>query len=188
VLVSLGYDITTTDIAPSLQSVLMPNIELNSKLAPPSWGQIRAKSLDWFDYLPSSSSDLEHTVEKARNWMEENEPEPLDSYDMIITTDTLYSPSLTLPLLYTLRSFSLLSQSSVSFKPPPILVALEQRDPTLITSALSQAKKMGFEVKKIAQGRIAKCLDKSGWGWNEKDWEGVEVWKWRWVGKEEVKT
>lgn len=102
---------------------------------------------------------------------------PEQAYDYILTTDTLFSSSLTLPLLKTLRAFSLASTC------PPILVALETRDPLLISSALESARQMGFVCKKIAPGRVERALGKSGWGWCEKgEWEGVEVWRWKFGG------
>lgn len=194
---------TTTDISPSLESVLLPNIESNTRNRSGwEWGPIRGRKLDWFEFVDDGTG-IDAGVVKARAWMRAENEEPariaittttptnatpdqtrdLDfDYDYMITTDTLYSPPLTLPLLSTLRSFSLACAS-----PPPILVALETRDPLLIASALNQAKEMGFSCRKIAGGRVEKALVKSGWGWDKgdrRDWEGIEVWRWKYVGVE----
>lgn len=187
---------TTTDISPSLESVLLPNIESNTRNRSGwEWGPIRGRKLDWFDFVDDGIG-IDAGVAKAREWMRAEKEEPAQGpitpisptpdqnqdFEYIITTDTLYSPPLTLPLLSTLRSFSLACTS-----PPPILVALETRDPLLIASALNQAKEMGFSCKKIAGGRVEKALAKSGWGWDKgdrRDWEGIEVWRWKYVGAE----
>ena len=198
VLASLGYRVTTTDISPSFEDVLVPNITNNtsSKVREDGnelsggragWGKVVTAKLDWFDYIGT----VEEARTKALEWMTNNDPSPVSDppsattspnvvpYDMIITTDTLYSPLLTLPLLSTLRSFSLLSPSSC----PPIYVALETRDPTLIAHSLDLAKEMGFSLKKIAGGRVDKALGKSGWGWTDREeWEGIEIWKWKFGG------
>jgi hypothetical protein len=34
---------------------------------------------------------------------------------------------------------------------------------------------------------VEKALSKSGWGWDKgdrRDWEGIEVWRWKYVGAE----
>ena len=177
VLASLGYAVTTTDISPSFETVLCPNIETNTRNRSSEWGPIRCRKLDWFAHTGSE----EQGITAARSWMTHEDPDPEGStldYDYIITTDTLYSTPLTIPLLQTLRSFSL-----ACVTPPPILVALETRDPMLIASALEAAKAMGFSLKKIAAGRMEKALGKSGWGWEDKsEWEGIEIWKWKYAG------
>jgi predicted nicotinamide N-methyase len=188
--------VTTTDIPPSLQSVLQPNIDRNVSSHPGWTGTVQVKELDWFDYVASGDDSGRLAADNARRWVRQNVTDTIttiqqtmdtDGFDMIITTDTIYHPSLLVPLLATLRSFSL-----VSSRPPTVYVALERRDPRLIAHALESAKDAGFEMKRIAQGRVEKCLAKSGWGgWlcdvdvgegGKKDWEGVEVWKWRFTG------
>ncbi len=115
-------------------------------------------------------------------------------YDMIITTDTLYATDLVQPLWTTLR---LLSERpsrqpgasslndphtapATSTTPPPIYIALENRDPDLIGAGLEAGRAMGFEVKRIGAPRVARAVDKAGWGWRSEDWAGVEIWKARW--------
>lgn len=196
---------TTTDISPSFEDVLVPNITNNTTSirskadasrgdseeatgGRAEWGKVITAKLDWFDYIGT----VEEGRTKALEWILTHDPSfspnslsstsesTIIPYDMIITTDTLYSPLLTLPLLSTLRSFSLLSLSS---SPPPIYVALETRDPALIAHSLALAKEMGFSLKKIALGRVDKTLGKSGWGWEDREeWEGIEIWKWKFGG------
>ncbi|WVR04553.1 hypothetical protein IAU60_001560 [Kwoniella sp. DSM 27419] len=65
---------------------------------------------------------------------------------------------------------------------PPIYIALERRDPRLMTSALDRGRELGFDLKKIARPRLSKELERAGWGWQMDDWEDVEVWKCRFAG------
>ncbi|KAK4685099.1 hypothetical protein P7C73_g5059, partial [Tremellales sp. Uapishka_1] len=153
----LGYNVLSTDIEPVVSTVLRPNVDRNSTLHK---GAIRIEELNWNDALPDYISK--------------------DQFSTIITTDTIYHPSLTVPLLETLIALS--SLTSLEKRPPLIIVGLENRDPQLINHAMGKAKEMGFDFKKISAGRLQKCLDKTGWGWKGHDWEGGEIWKGRWRG------
>lgn len=173
----MGYDVTTTDIQPSLDTVLRPNLTRNMTSIP-NCPKITARELDWFNFGDGrawlAEGSLSDDVEKDGSYGS-------DGFDMIFTTDTIYHPSLLLPLLSTLSSLSLLSPTS-----PPILLAIENRDPKLISQAITLAQEMGFSTKKISQGRVEKAVGKSGWGWGVElkgDWEGVEIWRWKFVGK-----
>ena len=97
---------------------------------------------------------------------------PPGHFDMILTTDTLYSTSLISPLWSTLAIISR-SQNTA----PPIYIALENRDSGLIDSALEVGRSMGFELKRIGAGRVGRAVEKAGWRWGREEWEGVEIWK-----------
>ena len=187
----LGFTTLTTDVPFILSSVLLPNLRRN-----PTSHPLHARELDWT--VPSSSWNWSSNgggtgTSITSTWVDPSRlaselpsssshtTKPSETiappFDLILTTDTLYTPQLLPHLLSTLRALSLLSHS-----PPPILLALERRDTTLIDMALDRAREEGFEVKMVSKGRIAKSVDR--WlGWKEREeWEGVEVWKLRYKG------
>ncbi len=177
-LASTGQQVITTDIQPSLSTVLNPNIQHNTFIhAFP--GKISVHHLDWIDFISPNGDieDIDYGVGIAKGWMKGLNIE--EGFDILITTDTIYHPSLLPSLLCVLRSFSLLSHHHSSTPttpppPPPIYIALENRDPHLITRSLDIARKLGFEMKRVGQGRVERCLAKGGWG------------SWLRDGKEEV--
>jgi len=101
--------------------------------------------------------------------------------DLIVTSDTIYHPAL-IPCLY--GTMVCLSRNSVGSgrKAPTIYLCLERRDSRLVDSALEAASGYGIIFKRIGHGRVVRCVEKTGWGWNEEDWEGVEVYRGRWTG------
>lgn len=148
---------TTTDVEPALSSVLRSNIEANASVMARSGGTVDVRALDWEEFIDDAAGNLARTKEWASQSLGADQ-----SFDTLITTDTIYHPSLIRPLLCTLRAFSLLGPATQ--RTPPILVALERRDPALVDAALQQAREMGFDTKRVGQGRIGKCLQKAGWG------------------------
>lgn len=155
------------------------------------------------------------------------EPALAPPFDMILSADTLYHPSLSAPLLRTIRALCLLSSSessssssarsasdpaaasastaqaqtqpalqpqprtrtrlrntsaSTSTSPyPPVLLALERRDPFLIDSALSLAREnFGFDTTRVPARKVRKAVDRHGGKhWSRESWEGVEIWELR---------
>jgi hypothetical protein len=188
VLAAMGYDVTTTDIEPPLSQVLRPNIERNMTRF--ALGSITATDLDWCTF-PSNVSTVKPLEEQDlasdsfANW---HQP-----WDSIVTTDTIYHADLIEPLIKTLRTLSILAASAKRIDSqhknpnetpsyPPIYVALENRDPKLVDSALDAAKAHGFILKRISQSRVDKGLLKSGWSWDrdaKQDYDGIQLWKWR---------
>lgn len=191
VLASLGYDVVSTDIPPVLENVLRPNVMVGldvlrrstaqtpvvSGITPrPSplaaargvecIGQVQVCELDW-------TTTTAHTVTPGAD---------LDlSVDMIITSDTIYHPDL-LPHLF--RTIACISRSSLDnpqrSTSPTVYLCLERRDSRMVDTALSRAAEFGLHLKRVGHGRVAKCVEKTGWGWAEEDWQGVEVYKGRW--------
>ncbi|POY70166.1 hypothetical protein BMF94_6749 [Rhodotorula taiwanensis] len=161
-LASMGYDALATDVDMIVQGVLHRNVEANAaKLS----GRIKAETLDWctFDRATWSASTSAN----------------VDSVDLLTTADTVYDPSLSAPLLQTLHGLSLLFAKPA---PPPVYLALEARDPALISAffALAASEPFGFKCSRVDPDRIRKLVEaKDGTlGWqDESDWEGVEVWK-----------
>lgn len=144
-------------------------------------------------------------------------------FECLVTTDTVYAPSLVDPLLRTLRWLSLPSSQALTAataekgRPsrgggggrgaaarrrrgrPDIYVAIEGRDPTLVTHAVERARSFGFKCTRIDQARVDRCVVDAGWGWSmeadddaddqddrlddhvvrREDWDGIEIWKWK---------
>jgi hypothetical protein len=160
--------------------------ELDWTVPPSSWdwsrgGNGSSISSDWKD--PYTRAQREKAAAEGTTPKKEAAP-ILPPFDLIVTTDTIYHPSLLPALLSTLKHLSLLSLSTTCSPPsatPPILLALERRDPSLIDSALVEARSWGFECKRIGGQRIGKSVERH-LGWTREDWEGVEVWKLRYRG------
>lgn len=190
----MGYDVTTTDIEPPLSQVLRPNIERNS--ARFAQGSITASVLDWCTFPTSLAADDAGPLD-GQNTLPGSVGHWRRPWDSIVTTDTIYHADLVEPLIETLRSLSILaasakrierkdaSETSDGLSYPPIYVALENRDPKLVNTALEAAKAHGFILKRISQSRVDKCLLKSGWSWDrdaKQDYDGIQLWKWRLAG------
>ncbi|OCF37423.1 hypothetical protein I316_00544 [Kwoniella heveanensis BCC8398] len=142
------------------------------------------------DADPDADADDNHTL----SWVLETK------WDMIIMTDTFYAPQLVDPLWETLlllshvhvqqtqqtrqADASALPESTSTSRlpsPPTVYIALERRDPRLITQALERGKSLGFDLKKINRSRLSKEVSKK-YGWDDDDWDGVEIWKGRYKG------
>jgi hypothetical protein len=174
-LAAWGYDMLATDVPPVLDSVLQSNVEEGVQLLRGlrargrDVGEIQVAKLDWeeaarWDGLPWVNSDGE-SLQAGRTDLG-------PPFDMIVTTDTLYAPSLVKPFWSTILHLSRFQPS-----PPPVYIALENRDPGMIDSALDVGREMGFELKRIGAGRVGKAVENAGWRWEKRDWEGVEIWK-----------
>ncbi|KAL7266798.1 hypothetical protein RUND412_010640 [Rhizina undulata] len=175
VLASLGFDVLATDLPVVIKTVLSANVTRNKDTVM-SWGlkegretgEVVVGELDWY----SADEDLEDSREEARSGVAEGYP-----FDLIVTSDTLYHESLIMPLLQTLRALSRASRMGKKF--PLILLGLEKRDPWLIAVALEKARSMGFECRKILPETLEKVMRTAGVMWQSEDWEGVEIWKWK---------
>ena len=220
---NLGYDILSTDIGFISEGILAENIVENStpsqRESAGGDGReagVRASCLDWCvdseewdwsigkDVTPSSSSlptpspspapSIGPTTSRDDNPdFETNRFSP--PFLLILTTDSIYHPSLILPLLNTLRSLSVLStyssqhpnRSSFPRQPPDIYLALENRDPVLIDSFFTEATTLGFKSSRVESGVLEKVMERAyekdgeggNWelGWRRDEWDGVEIWK-----------
>ncbi|SCV68998.1 BQ2448_2018 [Microbotryum intermedium] len=187
---SQGYDVLSTDMPFIAHSCLSANFDNNPGLTssltvldpsiPPP--RLQSKGLDWS--VPSSEwnfNDL-HNVALAtattppdpgptKNEIEN--PTATDSpvdppFDLIVLSDVVYSSTLVKPLINTLKSLSDISPLATAY------VAVEVRDPELISGFLLRAKERGWKCSKVDQlilGRLMRSV-----GWDEAGWEGVEVW------------
>jgi hypothetical protein len=131
-------------------------------------GSVQVQHLDWMTY--AVSADHEGNADPlGETWL-----------DLIITTDTLYTPSLTVPLWTTITAAAKTSRSRHPIRRAPgLLLALENRDGRQITEALQVGRDAGWSLKRVPDTRVQKAVEKAGWGWGRADWEGVEVWKGR---------
>lgn len=168
---SLGYDVVTTDIEPVLSRVLAPNMTS----APKGSGSIEARELDWLDAIDSQSNS---TPQQASSPPSQPSLALLDAeYDVVVTSDTIYAPNMT-PALW--AAIERVCSPRQGRKTPTLYIALERRDPRVVDAALELGKSKGCILRRVAQGRLVKALERAGWRWDAEDWEGVEVWKGKW--------
>lgn len=209
-----------------MSTVLRPNIQRNSHLLHKSgsfhkdYGTVEVCELDWTvepdawtwddptciaspghaGRLACTSTDRSHKPEAAESESSDYTVGP--PFDLIVTSDTIYSASLVAPLLRTLHHLCLLSSSRHGSGPgtdamneidttpyrtsssrssprsPTIYLALENRDPGLISMFFKQAKEeWGFNLNRIPYRRIVRAMERRGLNWSKGDWEGVEIWK-----------
>ncbi|KIJ68972.1 hypothetical protein HYDPIDRAFT_79807, partial [Hydnomerulius pinastri MD-312] len=181
---SLGYDVLATDTAHVCDSVLRHNIAANLQHLPSNAGVIQVRVLDW-----SISSDRWQWNDPMRitpdgdrlNGGGETEDLLGPPFDLIVSSDTLYDASLIDPFFRTVRALSkprLQHQPHAPapspLRPPLLLLALERRDPQLISRALSCAP---IPLTQVPTKKLKKALERAGMQWDRLDWEGVEVWR-----------
>lgn len=177
-LASMGYDVLSTDLDLIVDGVLQRNIKANeSNLrinGSSNQPRLETKVLDWF----KEPQDWE--------WNQEgDDKEPLQPpFDLIVSADTIYDPELSQPLLRTLHGLSSPPPSprnSSSTPIPTVYIALEARDPELVSAFLESAEKdWNFKCSRVDHKKLKKLVEskESGLGWeDEAVWEGVEIWK-----------
>lgn len=179
----LGWEVVATDIPPVLDTVLRPNIEsglyqlINAGAA--TADQAHVCELDWTippqDWRWPPPLGYPTTSQLPASLPAAAIPHP-PRFDLIVTADTIYEPSLVHPLLSTIAHlYQRQGQSR-----PTVLLALERRDPSHITEALRIAdEQYSLPFKQISSKRIRKIFDSLGDGatWSRDDWDGVEMWK-----------
>jgi hypothetical protein len=205
VLASLGYDVLATDTAHVCASVLRTNINANAHLVP---GCVHVRELDW-DVDPKGwtwDDTCSITSPAYLTRSDVNQDVLAPPFDLIVSSDTIYDVALVAPLFKTIHALSVLSCASTLLAPssappsstshsspslnsartptckrPVIYLAIERRDPTLITTAFTRA---GEEWGLLFQRVPVKKLKRAGvgMGWDAKEWGGVEVWRGRWDG------
>lgn len=169
---AMGYDVVATDTPLIAHGILHSNLSSNRSTAL-SAPILEARALDWFSPPSSWSWTTSPITPSLSSSPSPSHEAPLlqPPFDLILTTDSIYSPTLSTPLLRTLHALSPLS--------PPIYLSLEVRDPSLIDEFLESARtEWGFKCSKVEKGRLERLV--RGMGWEEEDWEGVEVWKLKW--------
>ncbi|KIO06512.1 hypothetical protein M404DRAFT_999152 [Pisolithus tinctorius Marx 270] len=182
-LASLGYDVLATDTAYVCDSVLRNNIRTNlPHLHSTRVGTVQVRALDWLvssdmwnwdDPLSITPATQSNEGPKASGVEETLRP----PFDLIVSSDTLYDESLIDPLFATLQALCNQGRdttSSLPNKPPVILIALERRDPALISTALARAP---VPLVQVPTKKLKKALDRSDIQWDGADWDGVEIWR-----------
>jgi protein N-lysine methyltransferase METTL21D len=173
---ALGWDVLATDTAHTISSVLSPNIASNHPISSSNIIQIREldwlvppESWDWTNPIAvaSTNSSPSSTVARA------DDPTILrPPFDLIISSDTIYTAELVQPLLRALHAAVTASGS------PPVYICIERRDPALLDRALAEAKDVwGFTATRIGHGRVSRAMEKAGLKWTKEDWAEVEIWK-----------
>ncbi|KAI0050936.1 hypothetical protein FA95DRAFT_1676432 [Auriscalpium vulgare] len=178
---SMGWDILATDTSHVIYSVLAPNIGRNGQASSPTEGAIEVRELDWT--VPPEQWNWDHPAIIASPTATSSTAvdQPCLStlrppFDLIISSDTLYSAELVQPLLRTLHAAS--EQSLVLGRSPPIYLCIERRDTAVIDRALDEAQSLwNFVVERIPHRKVLKAMEKGRLLWTREDWEGVEIWK-----------
>jgi protein N-lysine methyltransferase METTL21D len=172
---SLGWDVLATDTKHTISSVLSPNIAMN--YTPSTGGDpiIQTRELDWL--VPPMSWDWTNPVAVASTTPHTSSTGTTGAnlqppFDLIITSDTIYTPELVQPLLRALHAAALASRS------PPVYLCIERRDPALVDRALSEAQDVwGFTATRVPHRKVSKAMEKGGLKWKKEDWDGVEIWR-----------
>ncbi|EJD05816.1 uncharacterized protein FOMMEDRAFT_104080 [Fomitiporia mediterranea MF3/22] len=191
VLAVQGWSVLATDIPAIVLSVLRPNVQRNTRETC-LLGSVQVRALDWT--VPPDNWNWDNPLSIAgtlpdgdvgtgrldKQGLEEELLGP--PFDLILTSDTIYSRELVTPLLRTIKHLALLSTpqlQSPSKSHPPIYLALEVRDPTLVSYFFTQARvEWGMDAQRVSTPRIRRAMSRSGLGdWKREDWEGVEVWR-----------
>ena len=170
-----GYHVLATDVEPVLTRVLIPNIQRGMGVlsrVPGECGTVDVVKLDWEE----ANQRNEGEEREMNKWLDQ-----IGMVDVIITSDTIYHPSLVYPLFKTIQSISMYNVDHQG-RPPPVILALERRDGMMVDTAIQIAENLNVDVKRVGHGRVVKSVEKSGWNWDESDWQGVEIWKGRWKG------
>ncbi|KZT60408.1 hypothetical protein CALCODRAFT_492456 [Calocera cornea HHB12733] len=155
-LASQGWDVLASDVPFIASGVLSTNIAHNLARARPDWGAVEVQAVDWREPLDCALWALG------------------PPYDLILSADTVYHPSLVGPLLDTLASLARLSTPLGKTRSCPVLLCLERRDPALVDEALREAKAR-FAGRRVGQGSLRKAVARGGG--MQGDWEGVELWR-----------
>lgn len=177
---AMGYDVLATDLPAVVSSVLADNISRNVSQLPLGHGTIQVRILDWSVPPEQWSWNDDTAVASPDVRQEAGDAQTMGPpFDLIISSDTIYSPDIISPLFRTVHALTRMSLiSSPSSRPPPVYICLERRDPTLINRSLSNAENMwGFTLDRVPHKKLVRAMEKGGVTWDKVDWEGIEIWK-----------
>ena len=167
-------DVVATDIASIAPCLLAANLQHNRSpvLDAPI---LESRTLDWIAH--PDGWDWSRRDISSPDSPSSDESLLAPPFDLIVTTDSVYHPSLSQPLLRALHALSSPPLAPLS-RPPPVYLALEARDPDLIASFLKSAREDWlFKCSQTDNARLEKLLGEGGMGWSADDWDGVQVWK-----------
>lgn len=176
---ALGWDVLATDTAHTISSVLSPNIASNYPRLSCNGGTIQTRELDWL--VPPESWDWTNPAAVASanpgpytltSVTRANEAILQPPFDLIISSDTIYTAELVQPLLRALHTAVTASGS------PPVYLCIERRDSAVVNRALSEAEGIwGFTVSRVGHRKVSKAMEKGSLNWKKEDWDGVEIWR-----------
>ncbi|KAG8853389.1 hypothetical protein FRB96_008179 [Tulasnella sp. 330] len=103
-------------------------------------------------------------------------------FDLIITSDTIFSVDLSPPLIRTIHHLCQASGFVVADEDKPrypiVYLALENRDPITTNRALDEARDVyGFTLTKVLHSKVGGAMKRGGVDWTPEEWEGVEIWR-----------
>lgn len=185
-----------TDISLIVDAVLKINITDN-----PQTGVVQVRELDW-SVAPSAwkwndpvsitspRNEPSQTSEQFDQPKLTSDVEMSPPFDLIITSDTIFSAELAPHLLRTIQHLAQISGVSGTkagqVLHPPAYLALENRDPFLVDKTLREAKDVwGFDVSRVPHAKVGAAMRKGGVDWEDEEWEGIEIWKLQLVLKPE---
>ncbi|KAI5776519.1 S-adenosyl-L-methionine-dependent methyltransferase [Geopyxis carbonaria] len=160
-LAALGWRVVATDLPVVVAGVLGRNIAANEGLCSGGGGSVEVAELDWFAVAAAA----------------EGEAQGEGAYDLVVTADTVYEPSYVGALVET--AWRSLRRGGTA------LVAVERREEEVIDGAMERARERGFLVTRVGEEVVRRGFVKAGCVWEERDWVGGEVWKWRKPGGRE---
>ncbi|KAL4068029.1 hypothetical protein V8B97DRAFT_1915192 [Scleroderma yunnanense] len=179
---TLGYEVLATDTSHVCNSILRRNISTNLRHLPDSAGPVQVRVLDW--HVPSDAWNWHDPLQIASHARSSEVSRVVPDegilrppFDLILSSDTLYDASLIDPFFSTLKSLCLQGRDSTSSTPPKyplVILALERRDPELISTALARAP---IQLTRVPVKKLRKALERVGIQWRVTDWDGVEIWK-----------
>jgi protein N-lysine methyltransferase METTL21D len=174
----MGGDVLATDSEFILHSVLRRNILSNAPVLSPS-AVVQARELDWTappeTWTWTNPDSISNPTVLSSFTSDKELLKP--PFDIIISSDTVYSQDLVQPLLNTIQALAQLS--TTANRTPSCLLCIERRDPQLVDLFLARAREMSFNVTRIPFQKLKRSLDRSGIKWRRNDWETVELWKMR---------
>ena len=179
----MGWGVIATDLDDVIQPVLAPNISRNRAHLPSTAGAIEVRVLDWSvspdQWVWDHPSWIASRSGQNTPLLESQSTTLTPPFDLVISSDTLYSPELVTPLLRTLHSLCRCSaESSPDARFPQVFICLERRDPSLIDRSLAEARgSWDFQLERIPHKRIVKAMEKGGVRWEKDQWDDVEIWK-----------
>ncbi|KAG9001616.1 hypothetical protein FRB95_011418 [Tulasnella sp. JGI-2019a] len=201
-LASMGWDVVATDTAYIVNSVLRSNVTSNAGGMPTQ--AIQARELDWRvpperwtwthpshiasmfpadDVVPSNASSIVDMSSKVEHDAATPSPSTISPpFDLIITSDTIFSVDLSPHLIRTIHHLCQLSAVAVNdedkLRYPIVYLALENRDPITTNRALDEARDVwGFTLTRVLQSKVGSAMKRGGVDWTPEEWEGVEIWR-----------
>jgi len=182
-LASTGWDVLATDTAYIVTSILKSNAVANAGSL--QGRTIQTRELDWT--VPPEQWTWAHPDHVAthagvllRSPGEQINLGP--PFDLIFTSDTIFSVDLTPHLIRSLhhlcKTSGLSTDANGAMQYPAVYVALENRDPIATRQALDVAKDpWGFAVTQVPSSKVYGAMKRGGVDWDQDEWDGVEIWK-----------